>query len=383
MRVQEIPTLLRMTLGRLQQGEARMRAMTFVLLLFHVVPAAQAQVDAEARGDGSRALGNISTAIGSQVTACKGNSTAFGLKTMAESDNSFIVGRFNVIAGNEGSCGTIRIDGDEPLFVVGNGTGPGGPTSEQRKNALTVLKEGRVIIGTLRSTSTSLPNRATLNVLGNADISQTLNSQALNARSAHVAENLELASFASGDAYVTVRIAGGNRFRSGIKLRVFNDTLGFNIENDERGASNGLNFLRFTPGAQGASAFFIDKQNGNIGMGGQTQPRHPIEHRNGARLTVGGVWTNASSITFKENIRDLSAEAAVATLEALQPVRYVFKADPKEEHLGFIAEDVPDLVATSDRKALSPMDIVAILTKVVQQQQGKIAELEARLNASQ
>jgi len=56
--------------------------------------------------------------------------------------------------------------------------------------------------------------------------------------------------------------------------------------------------------------------------------------------------------------------------------------------VGFIAEDVPDLVATKDRKALSPMDIVAVLTRVVQEQQktveaqqGSIAELAAKLEA--
>lgn len=39
--------------------------------------------------------------------------------------------------------------------------------------------------------------------------------------------------------------------------------------------------------------------------------------------------------------------------------------------MGFIAEDVPDLVATPNRKSLSPMDIVAVLTKVVQEQQNE------------
>ena len=48
-----------------------------------------------------------------------------------------------------------------------------------------------------------------------------------------------------------------------------------------------------------------------------------------------------------------------------------------------IAEDVPGLVATKDRKGLSPMDVVAVLTKVVQdqktlleEQQKAIAELK-------
>ena len=49
--------------------------------------------------------------------------------------------------------------------------------------------------------------------------------------------------------------------------------------------------------------------------------------------------------------------------------------------MGFIAEDVPDLVATKDRKALSPMDIVAVLTRVVKEQQKTIAALAAKIEA--
>jgi hypothetical protein len=48
--------------------------------------------------------------------------------------------------------------------------------------------------------------------------------------------------------------------------------------------------------------------------------------------------------------------------------------------LGFIAEDVPDLVATADRKGLSSMDIVAVLTKVVQEQQRTIEQMQVRLD---
>ena len=54
-----------------------------------------------------------------------------------------------------------------------------------------------------------------------------------------------------------------------------------------------------------------------------------------------------------------------------------------EEHVGFIAEEVPDIIATKDRKGVKTMDLVAVLTKVVQAQQKKIEELEARLNESQ
>jgi len=47
--------------------------------------------------------------------------------------------------------------------------------------------------------------------------------------------------------------------------------------------------------------------------------------------------------------------------------------------VGFIAEDVPELLATKDRKGLSPMDIVAVLTRVVQEQQKTIADLSEKL----
>jgi len=95
---------------------------------------------------------------------------------------------------------------------------------------------------------------------------------------------------------------------------------------------------------------------------------------NGATCTAGGVWTNASSRELKENIVDLTAEKAEATLAGLLPVIYSYKVDKAEQHVGFIAEDVPALVASKDRKTVSPMDIVGVLTKVVQEQDKKAKE---------
>jgi hypothetical protein len=118
---------------------------------------------------------------------------------------------------------------------------------------------------------------------------------------------------------------------------------------------------------------------GFVGLG-VAVPAFPIDHSSGAHLTAGGTWTNASSRSFKNDIRNLDATAATETLKNLQPVTYTYKVDPSEHHVGFIAEDVPELVATPDRKGLSPMDIVAVLTKVVQEQQTTIDSLKARLD---
>ncbi len=100
---------------------------------------------------------------------------------------------------------------------------------------------------------------------------------------------------------------------------------------------------------------------------------------NGASCTAGGVWTNASSRELKENIEGLTVDEAQEALAELSPVKYNYKADKAEKHVGFIAEDVPALVASKDRKSLSPMDVVAVLTKVVQEQQKTIADLNSRI----
>ena len=111
---------------------------------------------------------------------------------------------------------------------------------------------------------------------------------------------------------------------------------------------------------------------GNVGIGTST-PTHLIQLSGGA-FSDGTTWNNASSREYKENIRELTTEEAMNTLAGLNPVKYNYKTDKDDKHVGFIAEDVPDLVATKDRKGLSPMDIVAVLTKVVQEQQNTVSE---------
>ena len=113
-----------------------------------------------------------------------------------------------------------------------------------------------------------------------------------------------------------------------------------------------------------------------------TDPTQPLEMASGAHVTAGGVWTDASSRSYKENIRDLSTEEAMAALSVRRPTRFnytVDNVDKEEEYIGLIAEDVPELVANNDRNGLSPMDIVAVLTKVVREQEVKLSQLKAQL----
>ncbi len=112
---------------------------------------------------------------------------------------------------------------------------------------------------------------------------------------------------------------------------------------------------------------------GNVGIG-TTTPSHLLSVGTGGAGSDGAAWYTSSSREYKDNIQELSAEKASETVRNMKPVTFVYKDIPGYNHVGFIAEDVPNLIATPDRKSLSAMDIVAVLTKVVQEQQKTIEE---------
>jgi hypothetical protein len=105
---------------------------------------------------------------------------------------------------------------------------------------------------------------------------------------------------------------------------------------------------------------------GSIGIG--LNPAHPIHLAGGAHCFGGSEWRNGSSISLKKDVEGLALDDALAALHELRPVMFKY-IDDDEARAGFIAEEVPDLLATGDRKSLSPMEIVAVLTRVVQYQQ--------------
>ena len=133
-----------------------------------------------------------------------------------------------------------------------------------------------------------------------------------------------------------------------------------------------------TIGAGSQDRITIDRE-GNVGIA-VSKPSHPLEMASGAHVTAGGVWTNRSSRQDKENILALPPEMAMDALMDLEPVLFNYRSEQGEVYAGFIAEDVPDVVASNDRQGLSTMDIVAVLTRVVQEQQQRIEELEERLD---
>ncbi|MFO7616049.1 MAG: hypothetical protein R6V75_02230 [Bacteroidales bacterium] len=89
-------------------------------------------------GENTKATGNSSTSMGSYTTASGVASTATGYYTNSGAFSSMATGRYNVGGGS--STTWVLTD---PLFEIGNGT-----SLTSRSNALTVLKNGYVGIGT-------------------------------------------------------------------------------------------------------------------------------------------------------------------------------------------------------------------------------------------
>jgi hypothetical protein len=97
----------------------------------------------------------------------------------------------------------------------------------------------------------------------------------------------------------------------------------------------------------------------------------------GARYWVS--WKKASSRKLKENINALSGEEAYEILKKLNPVSFHLKKDKTRAiHLGFVAEDVHHRIASDDRKAVDNDHIVAVLTKIVKEQQIAISKLNKK-----
>ena len=94
-------------------------------------------------------------------------------------------------------------------------------------------------------------------------------------------------------------------------------------------------------------------------------------------IACTGAVYEGSSRSLKKNISPINTADALTVLNGLKAIKYTYRDDPAQElQLGFIAEDVPDLVSVQGRRGLRAMDIIAILTSVVQQQQKEIELLK-------
>lgn len=97
-------------------------------------------------GIDTEASGGQSTAWGLNTLAAGTRSTAWGYETVAHSANETVLGHFSTLYI---PFSQVNINGSDRLFVVGNGS-----SDNNRSNALTLLKNGKISIGNTNPAAT-------------------------------------------------------------------------------------------------------------------------------------------------------------------------------------------------------------------------------------
>lgn len=138
----------------------------------------------------------------------------------------------------------------------------------------------------------------------------------------------------------------------------------------------------------GGERLTVQGSNGYIGMGDPT-PTYPLDMASGARCSVGGIWTNASSREFKHDFEQIDRKAILRTLVALPITEWSYKTEDGVRHLGPIAEEFASAFGLGDDdKAIGTVDangvaLAAIqgLHEVIEDKDRQIQDLNGRLEA--
>jgi hypothetical protein len=131
---------------------------------------------------------------------------------------------------------------------------------------------------------------------------------------------------------------------------------------------------------QVADAVTVDSAS-NVGIGKTPADDYKLDVNGNLRATN---FAQTSSRTYKENIASLPVKRALELLNKLKPVTFSYKAEnAKKQNIGFIAEDVPQIFSTSDHKSVVLMDIIGVLTTVVQKQQKEAQDMRKQVNELQ
>ncbi|KAI7255001.1 hypothetical protein KC345_g11196, partial [Hortaea werneckii] len=131
---------------------------------------------------------------------------------------------------------------------------------------------------------------------------------------------------------------------------------------------------------QMAGAVTVDSSS-NVGIGKTPTDDYKLDVNGNLRATN---FAQTSSRNYKENIASLPVKRALELLNKLKPVTFNYKAEnAKKQNIGFIAEDVPQIFSTSDHKSVVLMDIIGVLTTVVQKQQKEAQDMRKQVNELQ
>lgn len=152
-------------------------------------------------------------------------------------------------------------------------------------------------------------------------------------------------------------------------------------------SANSSNEL-YIANSSAAPLIYGNFSSGNVGFG-TTSATNPLQMSSGAFCTSAGVWTNASDRRLKENI--CTSSYGLAAVMKLRPVTYTMKKGG-EKQVGFIAQEVQQIIpevisgkegdiSKGETMGVSYGNMVAVLTKAIQEQEQQILEQQKLFQA--
>ena len=132
----------------------------------------------------------------------------------------------------------------------------------------------------------------------------------------------------------------------------------------------------FVLGSESINYWSFGRESNDIGK--VIQVGTDSSNGNGAYLSSGGVWTNASSIKFKTSFSDIVSKEVLSQLNKLVVKRWRYKGT-NEYHIGPFAEQFTslfDLGVVGDKEHISTMDLVGVSIIGIQEQSKMINDLK-------
>ena len=310
------------------------------------------------------------------------------------------VGRIMVSSSGEGN-GNDDLPTMMRFFTTANG-------SASLTERLRIKSDGKVNITPGGALSGSHPP-GDLNIVGTNFLTMTPNDNA-NASDNEVLGVVAFLPYAAGSiAAASAKIeavaeSGQSGSSNATSLRFYN-------KNSSTGPGNsGIERMRITSNANGTGALYINQTSEVSGANSHLVVNNSVAIVTGSTfrsfymsgngnayfwngsnqpyISSGGSFTNASDVSLKKDITDLTY--GINVLKNLKPRKYKMKADDKEQ-IGFIAQeveaDVPEVVEASEtpngdqHKGLAYGNLTAVLTKALQEAVTKIETLEAKVAA--
>ena len=260
-------------------------------------------------GVGTTASGDASTAFGNSSFASGFCGTAFGQHTRAESGWVAAMGSYNVGGGNPSTWITT-----DPLFEIGNGTGP-----SARSNALTVLKNGSLGLGTTAPDS-------------------LLHVHASSAGAVTAYSDSVLTLERNGHGYVSILTPNANE--RGILFGEPSSNVAGGIFYNSPDMQDGLDFR-----TNGNVSRMTISSAGRVGIARipDSTTGNAFEVEGNASKTTAGNWLANSDRRIKTDVREL--DGALAILARIRPVAFRYTAEYKVAHPSIEDKDYYNVIA--------------------------------------